>query len=407
MATPSLPWWGAPDSLSETNLPATTDFAVVGGGVMGLCTAYWLARGGARPLIIEQDRCGAGATGRNGGFLAVGTTESYRATIARFGRIAARQILRLTVDNRAGAAELITEEEIACDLRSAGRLHLSLGLEEDDRLKRTMAVLVEDGCPTEWLDRAGVQGEIGTPLGPGITGALFSPESALIHPGKLVRGLAGAARRRGASLTRARVERVEPDGAGVRVLTSRGIVLAGRVLLAVNAWTATLLPRYRDSIVPVRGQMLAYAPTGPVFRAGITAMLTETEEYWQQAANGSIIIGGCRAVGPGRDEGVLATEPSPEVQHALEGVLPALFPQLGPLRVTHRWAGPMAFTRDRLPLVGPLPDLPACWIAAGFSGHGMAMAFTLGRLVGSVLLTGRSDPRLNPFSLDRLTGATA
>jgi glycine/D-amino acid oxidase-like deaminating enzyme len=67
----------------------------------------------------------------------------------------------------------------------------------------------------------------------------------------------------------------------------------------------------------------------------------------------------------------------------------------------------MAFTRDRLPLVGPLPDLPACWIAAGFSGHGMAMAFTLGRLVGSVLLTGRSDPRLNPFSLDRLTGATA
>jgi glycine/D-amino acid oxidase-like deaminating enzyme len=139
----------------------------------------------------------------------------------------------------------------------------------------------------------------------------------------------------------------------------------------------------------------------------MTAGLTETEEYWQQASDGSILVGGCRAARADRDEDVLSRWPTDDVQQALERVLPALFPALAPLQVTHRWAGPMAFTRDRLPLIGPLADVPACWVAGGFCGHGMALAFQLSRLVATALLGGRHDPRLSRFLLDRPVGATA
>jgi gamma-glutamylputrescine oxidase len=403
----TLPWWGAPESLPAAYPPESADLVIVGGGVMGLSTAYWLTRAGATPLVIEQEGSGAGATGRNGGFLAVGTTEPYEATIARFGRAAARDLLWVTRDNREVAGHLIAEEEIACDLRPWGLLHLSLGPEEDARLRRNAALLAEDGCATEWLDRGQLASQISTPLDTCITGGMFTPPSAILHSGKLVRGLAVAARRHGASFIRARTLRVEPEGNRARIVTDRGPVVARQALVAVNAWTGGVLPQLRHTIVPVRGQMLAFAPAAPLFRAGITAMWTATEEYWQQTPGGSIILGGCRAVGEGRDERILSTEPSLEVQHALEGVLPALFPRIGPLTVTHRWAGPMAFTPDRLPLIGPLAQLPACWVAGGFSGHGLAMAFTLGRLLAARLSAGHSDPRLGLFALERLAGATA
>jgi len=374
---------------------------------MGLATAYWLARAGARPLLLEQEGCGAGATGRNGGFIALGTTESYRATITRFGRDAARDLLGLTLENRRLAGEVIGEEAIGCDLRPAGHLQLTLAPEQPEDHAQEAAWQREDGCETALLDRGAVEAEIPMPLSPRISGAIAVPGSALVHSGRLMRGLAEAARRRGARLLQAHAERIERAGDGVRVVTGSGSVTAPRGLVAVNAWIGALLPGLAERITPVRGQMLAYAPLASIFRSGMTAGLTETEEYWQQASDGTILVGGCRAVRADRDEDVLSRWPTDDVQQALERVLPALFPALAPLQVTHRWAGPMAFTRDRLPLIGPLAAVPACWVAGGFSGHGMALAFQLSRLVATALLGGRHDPRLSRFSLDRPVGATA
>jgi gamma-glutamylputrescine oxidase len=402
----SQPWWGEAAPLAGDPLPPTAGFIVVGGGIMGLATAYWLARAGVQPLLLEMDGGGAGATGRNAGFIAVGTTEPYPATVERFGREAARELLRLTLDNRQLAAELIGEEGIACEFRPAGQLQLILGFEPHADRLREAAWLAEDGCDVVMLDRSSVADLISTPLGPEISGAIALPGTALVHPGKLVRGLAAAARRRGASLLRASVRRIEAVHDGVRVVSDRGAVTGRRGLIAVNAWTGELVPRMAGHITPVRGQVLGAASVPRLFPSGMTVRLTETEEYWQQTVDGSIILGGCRAAGAGQDRGVLSVSVTGDVQEALDGVFPRLFPTLAPLRVTHRWAGPMAFTRDRLPLIGPLPPVPGCWLAGGFSGHGMALAFQLSRLVAAVLLEERPDPRLAHFSLDRPVGAT-
>lgn len=400
----SIPWWGAAPMLEERALPAATDFVVVGGGIVGLSTAYWLARAGARPLLLDREGIGAGATGRNGGFLPVGTAEDYDASVARLGRERARALLGLTLENRRLADELLGAESIDCDLRACGHLHLALDDHEQQVNRGLAALLTEDGCRTDYLDRAGAQAMVATRFGPRITGGLFFREIGLLHSGKLVRGLAEAAQRRGATLARATVREVEGRGGRVRIVTDRGTLDAGAVTVAVNAWTGSLLGALRTMITPVRGQVLAFAPTKPIFRTGMTALTTATEEYWQQTPDGSIILGGCRGLRPDRDERVLAVTTTDDVQRALERVLPGLFPEIGALQVTHRWAGTMAFTRDRLPIAVPLPGANG-WAVGGFSGNGMSLGMIIGRILADSLLGGPTDPRLSLFATERFSGA--
>src|SRR5690349_24965008 len=73
-------------------LPAHTDVVVIGGGLLGVSTAYWLARSGVATVLIEQGNLAAGATGRNGGFMVAGTAERYPAAIARLGHATARAV---------------------------------------------------------------------------------------------------------------------------------------------------------------------------------------------------------------------------------------------------------------------------------------------------------------------------
>jgi glycine/D-amino acid oxidase-like deaminating enzyme len=105
----------------------------------------------------------------------------------------------------------------------------------------------------------------------------------------------------------------------------------------------------------------------------MSAPVTPTEEYWQQTPDGCIVLGGCRAVRPDRDVGTEDESPSSDVQTALERVLPWLFPALPKLEITHRWAGLMAFTPDRLPIVDRVPGLPSAWLLSSCSGHGMSL----------------------------------
>lgn len=404
--TASGPWWGPVGGLATSDLPATADAVVIGGGILGLATAYWLAREGHRPVLLEQESIGAGASGRNGGFLPVGTAEDYDRTVDRLGRAGARELLSLTLENRRLASRLIEEESIACDHRPAGHLHLALDAEEHAANRRLSQLLSEDGTPVDHLDRLDTGRLVHTELGPGIAGGLWFRDIGLVHSGKLLAGLAAAAARRGATLVRARVTRVQPRAGQSVIETDRGTIGAGRVVVATNAWLDGLVPDLEGLVRPVRGQALAFAPVRRLFDTGMTALVTATEEYWQQTIDGSIILGGCRAVRRDRDEGNLSSAPTEDVQSALESVLPMLFPGIGPLRVTHRWAGPLAFTPDRLPILTRLPA-GAGWAAGGFSGHGMSLTMALGRGLAELVAGRPADPRFEYFSPQRFPGYSA
>jgi glycine/D-amino acid oxidase-like deaminating enzyme len=365
----------AANALEGDELPAAVDVAVVGAGLLGASTAYWLAREGARVALIERGWPAAGATGRNGGMMVAGTAEGYPQAVKRLGRETARAVWLTTLENRRLLRQVLSEEAIVCDYREPGHLKLVLGEEQLARAASAVALLHADGFAAELLDRSEAQAHFATPLAPEVAGAIFSPENGLLHPAQLVQGLVAAAQRCGTRLGLGLdVTQIAAVGAGLLLQTSAGSLRASAAVVAVNAWTGRLLPALEQLITPVRGQVLAYAPVAPLFVPGMSTEISATGEYWQQARDGSIILGGCRAVAPGRDVGVLAAEPTGEVQAALEQVLPRLFPALADLRLRAAGAGQWPSP----PTTCPSPTGRRACRAPGWWAASAAMACPLG-----------------------------
>ncbi|MGC4108421.1 MAG: FAD-binding oxidoreductase [Thermomicrobiales bacterium] len=377
--------------------------AVIGGGMLGCWTAYWLARQGVQVTVLEREAISWGATGRNGGFLTGGAAMGYAEAIATFGRETAIALWTLTEAGRSLAAQTIADEGIACDVRMTGTLSLARSDEGLATMARNADLLREDGFAAELLDRTAVQDLIATPLGPEIVGAGFSPEGGTLHSGRYLAGIAAAAQRAGARFVRADVISLTPEPDGTAIATSAGTMHAGRVVVALNAWTDAIVPAMAGLVVPVRGQILAYEPSATVFTTGVGADVTPTGEYWQQTPDGVIVIGGCRAIAPNGDVGVREMVPTPEVTDAIAATLPRLFPDLDGLTVARRWAGLMAFTSDYLPVADAVPGMPGVWAAGGFCGHGMPFGPILGQLLAEAATCGETPAALRPLRLHRPT----
>lgn len=402
---PQISFWQnqAPVGLPSDQLPATAAVVVIGGGLLGCSTAYWLARSGVQVTLVEQSAPAFGATGRNGGFHVVGTGEAYHATIESFGHTDAKSIYQITMDSRTLLRQVLAEEQIACEYREPGRLNLELSAADRLSHSQAIAAMRADGFEAEQLDRDQVQEIIQTPLGPEILGGLFAREDGLLQPARFVQGMLAAARRHGAKLCHAQATQIHQEGSGVRIDTTVGSISAGAVILAVNAWTDRLAPALKGIVTPVRGQILAYAPLPVVFPVGIGAGVTPTGEYWHQTPDGSIVLGGCRAMALDGEVGLLAEGITDEVQSALEGVFPRLFPQLGGLQVAQRWSGPMAFTRDHNPIADRVPGMDQAWFVGGFSGHGMPFGMRVGQLLAQAATQGTTPTELHALRLDRPT----
>ncbi|MGH2510127.1 MAG: NAD(P)/FAD-dependent oxidoreductase, partial [Ktedonobacteraceae bacterium] len=105
----------------------------------------------------------------------------------------------------------------------------------------------------------------------------------------------------------------------------------------------------------------------------------------------------------GYDVGVREQTPTPVVQQGLAQIFPRLFPQITGLHVTQRWAGLMAFTPDRIPIIDRVPGLAGAWFVGGFSGHGMPFGMLIGQMLAEAVQTGHAPERLYPFRFERET----
>jgi gamma-glutamylputrescine oxidase len=402
---PPTSYWHAtfPPPEPGDPLPRETDIAVIGGGMLGCWTAYWLAKKGVEVTLLERDVISWGATGRNGGFLTGGGAMGYADAIDAFGRETARAVWTLSAEGRQLAEDTIAEEDIDCDFRMPGIMWMGITEASIEATRRSTELLREDGFIVELLDREGVQAQARTPLGPEVLGGRLDPDGGLLHSGKYLAGVANAAKRHGARFCKVGVTAMQPADGGVKISTDTGEIRAHRVVVAVNAWSDTLVPGVEGLVVPVRGQILAYEPMEQVFETGVGADVSPTGEYWQQTMDGSIVIGGCRADAPQGDVGVLDLTPTDEVTARIEDVIPRLFPQLDGLRVARRWAGPMAYTADYLPVADAAPGMPGVWLGGGFCGHGMPFGPRVGQLLAEAVSTGETPEALRPLRIGRET----
>ena len=299
--------------------------------------------------------------------------------------------------------EVMQDEHLDCDYREPGTLSLALNENELEAMRRSAQQMSADGMPAEVLGRKQVQSLINTPMSAEVHGAKFGPGGGLLHSARFVHGLAQAAQRHGAATAIAAVQGIRKTATDIELTTNAGPIHTQALIVATNAWTRQLMPHMQGVVTPVRGQILSYAPIDRVFTQGIGVGVTPTGEYWQQTLDGSIVLGGCRAVHPTQDVDSLSTEFTDDVQNALEQVLPRLFPKLDNLKVAQRWAGSMAFTPDYLPVLNAIPDIANAWFTGGFCGHGMPFGMIFGKLLAEAIQTGVLPASLCHFAASRPT----
>ncbi|GCE18642.1 NAD(P)/FAD-dependent oxidoreductase [Dictyobacter kobayashii] len=368
----------------STDLPSTIDVAVIGGGITGASICYWLAREGISTALLEKNALAYGATGRNGGFVIAGPSELYQNSIASLGHESAKMILDLTCKSQQLLKEVIKEENIQCDYQEPGSLRLAITEEQLKELSEEAHALTADGVEATIIDHHQTQSLIKTPISSQIIGAQFIPNQGTVHSARLVQGLVTAACRHGAQAYQAEVLKIEAANDVVTLHTSQGTLQAKKVFVATNAWVSQLLPQLKDIIIPIREQMLAYAPIEPIFTAGMAANLVGLE-YWQQRPDGTIVLGGCGSVEGDARLRVWDMQTTEKVQDALQTVLPQLFPALTHLQVTQRWAGLLDYTTDGTPIVDKLENMPGVYIVAGFSGHGMPFGIRIGQYLSKTI----------------------
>lgn len=374
MASPpdAAPWWGRADARPRRPLPQSTDVIVVGAGITGVAMALHLQRRGLDVSVLECAHLGAGASGRNAGFLLVGVAENYSRAVDTFGRDVARQVWELTRRNHRLLHELLHDAD-AAGYRQAGSWTLADTADEAVQLERSATLLHEDALP----------GELHTDIseaGQRYPSGLLNTEDGEVHPVRLLEQLAADVDiHQGMA-----VHAVEADGGSVLVRTGDAEIRAGHCVIATNAYTTALLPE--TPIAPVRAQMLASAAqTGSIARRPVYAHWGY--RYWRQMPGGEVLLGGFRDRNVAAEVGWDDT-PGDIVQEHLEGHLRDLGVDAA---VTHRWAGTMGFTPDTLPLVGSTA-IEGVSICAGYTGHGMGFAVAASELLAAQIVDGTPVP---------------
>ena len=385
----------------------SADVAVVGGGLTGLSTAYHLAaaRPGARVVLLEAGALGTGASGRNTGILGPGVGQSLPALVARLGPQEAAALYRATLEAVADVRALCAREAIDCDLQMTGQLLRARSRGDRRRLARQAALMAELELPFERLDDDAAARVVRLPAPPGVAAdgpaALRFAQAGLLHPGKLVAGLAVRAAARGATLyTGARVTAIGGSGGGRRAtisLAGGGTVVADHVVVATAGYTAGL-GILRGRVLPVHLQALATAPLPPEALAALgwsgRESIVEARRifnYFRLTADDRLVFGGAapryhwRGRPPAGEEARLA--------RTLQRELAAVFPSsagIGHLPVTHAWSGVIGYTLDALPVLGRDPERPPVVHALGWCGHGVALSVASGAWIARLVLDARS-----------------
>ncbi len=364
---------------AERQLPVSADLVIVGAGITGASVAYWASRAlsGSIWVLEERTQPAMGASGRNAGFNLAGTVTPYPELRARLGREGACAIWAYTVDNNRRIRALLEAWGADVELVCSGSLHVATTEAEWADQRRAAELLREDGFSVELLDREALARLWGFPVAERFWGALYRPEDVRWNPARVVWRLLEEALRQGVRLAlEAPVWHLEPVPGAVRLYTPRGVLEAGTVVLATNAWLGRLLRLLAGQVIPVRGQVLATEPVERLFEHPVSA--NYGYEYWQQDREGRVILGGYRWSVPDQEVGYAVEGLRMEVQLGLERFLREAFPPLAEVAVAHRWSGIMGFTHDALPVLGPVPGMERVWVAGGYTGHGTAFAFRFG-----------------------------
>ncbi|MFP7569741.1 NAD(P)/FAD-dependent oxidoreductase [Marivita sp. S2033] len=394
---PASCWWHdtvSPEPRPELHGEHRAEVAVIGGGFTGLNAALMLAQSGVQATVIDAEQPGWGASGRNGGFCCLGGAKLPASTIAkRHGEDARREwqaAERAAVEH---VAALLRAYGIDADCHSTGETLLAHNAKSMRDIQRTAVNVTTEYGVTPHVFTAEDLPELG--LNGAFHGGMTTPIGFALNPAKYHAGLHDAAMENGVqTFGQTPATALAQYGAGWRITTPRGTIVADRIILATNGYSSEDVPRWlRARYLPVQSSVIVTRPisTDAQSRQGWTStqMCYDSRtllHYFRLMPDGRFLFG---------MRGGLRATPKAEaaLSRKIRADFHAMFREWHDVEITHEWSGLLCLMRSFMPFAGAVPDMPGVFAAMGYHGNGVAMGSYLGaRLADTVLQRPQQGP---------------
>ena len=374
-----------------TALPSRASVVVVGGGVMGLSTAYHLARAGVTDVVlVEQGELGSGSTSKAAGGVRAQFSDAVNIELGR------RSLETFqTFESTFGQA---------IDLHRVGYLFLLDRPEHVEAFERNVALQNEMGVPSRVLEVAEAKALSPLISTEGLLAAAYSPTDGHCTPESVVNGYARAARRAGARLVRGcTVTAIDcRAGSATRVVTDRGVTATDTVICTAGAWSRGVgaMAGVDLPVVPLRRQVLTTAPIAGLDPHTPFTIDFSTSFYFHGEGPG-LLLG---MSDPHETPGFRLTE-SDQWLGGLAEAIERRAPALSDVGLRAGWAGLYEMTPDHNALVGEAEDVSRFLYATGFSGHGFLMGPAIGEVMRDLYLRRTPVVDVSPLTAARFAGA--
>lgn len=378
------------------------EVCIVGAGFAGLATALGLIERGRRDvMVLEAQRVGFGASGRNGGFVFGGYSLDCADLLAQLGPDQARACYGLTRSAVDLIRRRIRDHAIDCDAVEGGALLVNW-FDDESILRRQQRLMADHfGVQWQWIGKPELAAHVRSDR---YFGALLEPDAFHFHPLKYARGVARAVQAGGGRIHEGSpVTRIVRAGQGFVVHTPQGQVTARQVVVAGGGYLKGLVPAIERAMLPIATYVMVTEPLGAL-RAQLMpsrAAIYDTRfafDYYRVLPDTRLLWGGRIAVRDRRPE---------DIARFLKQDMLRVYPELTATRVEFAWSGMMSYARHKMPQIGQLAtgDAAGAWYAISFGGHGVAPTTVAGEVLAAALAEGRPVPAgFAPYGLQATFG---